>query len=168
MREYYSVREWQKKFKSGAFENKHYTTQMYAGWHDWFCGDGALAGRLKRIAKVVTGITEPFILDNYYVWFKNNCPVSGPLYDDVRFEPLSSERDGKYFIVTKDSPHEKAKWVLHTERHGFDSPEYECGNVRDMIKYINNLGRELSEQEQSTEAPAKAQKRTSKKKEAAR
>ena len=43
---------------------------------------------------------------------KNNCPMSGPLYDDVRFDPLSGERDGKYFVVTLDSPHERAKWVL--------------------------------------------------------
>ena len=167
MRDCYSVREWQEKYKAGAFKNKHYTTQIYAGWYDWFCGDDALAGRLERISPVVMGITEPFILDNYYVWFKNNCPVCGPLYDDVRFEPLSGERNGKYFIVTKDSPHETAKWALHTERHGFDSPEYQCGNVRDMIQYINNLGRELSGKDSPPAEPAK--KRVPKKeKEAAR
>ena len=151
----YSVREWQEKFKSGAFENKHYTTQIYAGWHDWFCSDDALAGRLKQIGKVVMGITEPFILDNYYVWFKNNCPINGPLYDDVRFEPLLGERDGKYFVVSKDSPHEKQKWSLYTERHGFQEAEYECGNVRGMAKYINQLGRELSQLEQSGAEPVK-------------
>ena len=167
MRDCCSVREWQEKFKTGAFENKHYTTQIYAGWYDWFCDNDKLAGRLKKIGKVVMGITEPFILDNYYVWFKNNCPVCGPLYDDVRFEPLSGERDGKYFIVTKDSPHETAKWALHTERHGFDSPEYQCGNVRDMIQYINNLGRELSGKDIPPAEPAKKQA-PKKKKEAAR
>ena len=150
MRDCYSVREWQEKFKSGAFENKHYTTQIYAGWHDWFCSDDALAGRLKDIGRVVMGVTEPFILDNYYVWFQNNCPMSGPLYDDVRFEPLSDERDGKYFVVSKDSPHEKAKWALYTERNGFDRPEFECGNIRDLAKYINRLGRELSQTEPLT------------------
>ena len=161
-----SVREWQKQFRDGEFESRDRDTQIIAGWYDWFCDDAALAGRLKKISPVVMGITEPFILDNYYVWFKNNCPLCGPLYDDVRFEPLSGERDGKYFVVTKDSPHEKAKWALHTERHGFDSPEYECGNVRDMVRYINNLGRELEQAEPSAEEPSK--KPASKKKEAAR
>ena len=58
------------------------------------------------------GITDPFILDNYYVWFKNNCPLDGPLYDDARFEPLTGERGGKYFVVSLDSPHERFKWAL--------------------------------------------------------
>lgn len=104
-----SVRQWQEQFRTGAFDAKDIHTQCTAGWCDWFCQDDALAGRLKKLAKVVMGITDPFILDNYYVWFKNNCPASGPLYDDVRFEPLVGERNGKYFLVILDSPHENEK-----------------------------------------------------------
>lgn len=140
-----SVRQWQEQFRAGAFESKDVRTQVRAGWYDWFCGDEALSGRLKKIARVVTGITDPFILDHYYVWFKNNCPMSGPLYDDVRFEPLSGERDGKYFVVSLDSPHEIQKWSLFTERYDFGAPEYACGNVRDMVKYINDMARELEQ-----------------------
>lgn len=165
--EVYTVREWQEKFRAGAFENKHYTTRIYAGWHDWFCSDSALAGRLKQIGKVVMGITESFFLDNYYVWFKNNCPVCGPLYDDVRFEPLVGERDGKYFVVSKDSPHEKQKWALYTERHGFNQPEYECDNLREMVKYINGLGRELAQAENPALPPV-AKPAHKKKREASR
>ena len=145
MKDHISVREWQEKFRAGEFESKELDVQVKAGWYDWSCRDGSLAGRLKQLGKVVTGVTEPFILDNYYVWFKNNCPLSGPLYDDVRFEPLSDERDGNYFIVCKDSPHEKAKWVLYAERSGFDQPEFACGNLRELTKYVNQLGKELSE-----------------------
>lgn len=140
-----SVRQWQEQFRAGAFDDKSFKTQCKAGWYDWFCNDDALAGRLKKIAKVVMGITDPAILDNYYVWFKNNCPMIGPLYDDVRFEPLVGERKGRYFLVALDSPHEKKKWALITERHGFDSPEFECGDVREMTKYINGAARELSQ-----------------------
>ena len=162
-----SVREWQKLFQAGEFSDKDSATQICAGWYDWFCSDSALAGRLKQIGKVVMGITDPFILDNYYVWFKNNCPVCGPLYDDVRFEPLVGERDGKYFVVSKDSPHEKQKWALYTERHGFNQPEYECGNLREMVKYINGLGRELAQAENPA-LPPKAKPAHKKKREASR
>lgn len=140
-----SVRQWQEQFRAGAFESKDFTTQCKAGWYDWFCDDTALSGRLKKIARVVMGITDPFILEHYYVWFKNNCPMSGPLYDDVRFEPLSGERNGKYFVVSLDSPHEAQKWSLFTERYDFSAPEYGCGNVRDMVKYINSMARELEQ-----------------------
>lgn len=145
MKENISVREWQERFRAGDFDSKDTAIQCEAGWYDWFCQDHALAGRLKKIAKVVMGITDPFILDNYYVWFKNNCPAVGPLYDDVRFEPLAGERDGKYFLVALDSPHLRVKWALITERFGFGTPEFECGNVREIIKYINELGPQLEQ-----------------------
>ena len=150
-----SVRQWQEKFRAGAFSSPDSYTQCEAGWYDWFCRDEALAGRLKKISRVVMGITDPFILDNYYIWFKNNCPVSGPLYDDVRFEPLVGERNGKYFLVTLDSPHERAKWALTTERFGYGVPEFECKDVREMIKYINQIGPEL---EQGFQPPFVAEK----------
>ena len=140
-----SVRQWQDLYRLGAFNGKDRAAQCEAGWYDWFCQDHALAGRLKKIGRVVMGITDPFILDNYYVWFKNNCPMSGPLYDDVCFEPLSGERDGKYFVVSLDSPHERTKWALVTERYGFDAPEFECRDIREMVKYINSIGPELQQ-----------------------
>ena len=142
-REEISVRQWQEQFKAGTFDSPDIHTQCGAGWYDWFCQDKALAGRLKKIAKVVMGITNPFILDHYYIWFKNNALVSVPLYDDVRFEPLSGKRDGKYFLVALDYPPVKEKWTLFTERYGFEAPEFVCGSVRNMIPYVNQLGAEL-------------------------
>ena len=138
-----SVRQWQERFRSGDFNSRDLSVQCEAGWYYWFCRDEALAGRLKKLSSVVLGIKAPFILDNYCVWFKNNCPMAGPLYDDARFEPLSGERDGKYFVVTLDCPHELAKWVLYTERYGYDAPEFCSGNVRDMVQYINGMAAEL-------------------------
>ena len=138
-----SVRQWQDRFRAGEFNSRDRTVQCEAGWYDWFCRDEALAGRLKKISKVVMSISDPFILDNYYIWFKNNCPMVGPLYDDVRFEPLAGERDGKYFVVALDSPHEEKKWTLFTERYGYDAPEFECDNVREMSKYINGIAHEM-------------------------
>ena len=128
-----SVRQWQERFRAGDFSSKDRAVQCEAGWYDWFCQDDALAGRLQKLSKVVMGITDPYILDHYYVWFKNNCPLSGPLYDDIRFEPLHGDRSGKYFVVIRDSPHEAHKWTLYTGRHGFEQPEFTCGNVRDTV-----------------------------------
>lgn len=163
-KERFSVREWQERFRAGEFNEKDVGAQMNAGWYDWFCRDSALAGRLQRIAPVVMGITEPAILDNYSVCFKNNCPLNGPLYDDVRFEPLEGERDGRYFLVALDSPHEKPghKWALTAERSGFDEAEFGCGNVREMCEYINDVAYELARvgEEFPKEEPPKQAART--------
>ena len=145
MSEMLSVRQWQDLFRSGAFQDRSRETQIRAGWYDWFCSDTALAGRLQRIGRVVMGITEPAILDNYYVWFKNNCPLDGPLYDDVRFEPLDGERRGRYFVVSLDCPYEKQKWTLYTERNGFEALEFSCDHVFEMAKYLNSQGKSLAE-----------------------
>ena len=103
MPEEISVRQWQEMFQAGAFRKGDLTTQELAGWSDF--GDPLNSKIVQNLAKVVIGMTDPFVLDNYYVWFKENCPAVGPLYGDVRFHPLSGESGGKYFLVTLDSPH---------------------------------------------------------------
>lgn len=55
-------------------------------FYDWFCSEKALNGRgTKLFAKLKSIIsTKKFNPDNTYVFFKNNCPLSGKLYDDFR------------------------------------------------------------------------------------
>ena len=113
-----SVRQWQERFRAGDFNSRDLSVQCEAGWFDWFCRNDALAGRLKKLSSAVLGIKAPFILDNYYVWFKNNCPMAGPLYDDVRFEPLSGEREGKYFVITHERHNLRSDFCLYDINFG--------------------------------------------------
>lgn len=61
-------------------------------WYDWFCQDKSLKrkalGLLPKVKKFcdLMGID----LDTHYVWFKNNCPVFGKLYDDFRIANIAS------------------------------------------------------------------------------
>ena len=57
-------------------------------WYDWFCKDSALVnkgkGLLARLAKLNKVNNNKFNPDRTYVFFKNNCPCRGRLYDDFR------------------------------------------------------------------------------------
>jgi len=65
-------------------------------FYDWFCNDKSLKNRaLAFLPKLKFLVKEEIIdPDKMYVWFKNNCPVNGTLYDDMRFSTL----EGKHFI----------------------------------------------------------------------
>ena len=139
------VREWQDAYRAGEFDSRDVYTQMAAGWGEWWCADSALAGRLKKIAPVVLGITDNAILDNYYVCFDNNSPLGGPMYDSVSFEPLSDERGDLSLHIHLDSPRETQKWVVYTNRNKeWKEPDFKCGNVREMCRYINKTAKELA------------------------
>lgn len=143
MRETVSVRQWQELYQAGAYDSKDADVQQAAGWWNWHCRDSAMAGRLKRLAPLVLGITAPFILDNYTVWFTNERGNRRLIYDSIRFELLDGPRGRKFFMVDFQNPRELIKWTLYTERFGLYTAEFGCSHVRDMIQYIDTMAQEL-------------------------
>ena len=139
-----TVREWIKKFNNGDFDKKDRTTQIEAGWFDWFCNKDSLSKRLKKMGNVIKEIKNDYILDNYYLWFKNNCPCEYPLYDDVRFEPIDEEkRDQMFFIIKFDHPFcSKYMYEIITARNNYNV-EFQCKNKSQVLKIVNQLGTDL-------------------------
>ena len=137
MDEHISVRQWQERFKAGTFDGDE-----QAGWEDF--SDPQNDRGLQTLARLVMGITDPFILDRYYLGFMKNFSADGRAYSDVCFTPLNEDIT-KRFLIILDSPHERAKWALITIRYDDGAPEFECGDIRSMIRYVNRLGPELEQ-----------------------
>ena len=55
-------------------------------WYDWFCRDIYLYQKGKNLFDKLIDIADSkkFNNDKCYIFFKNNCPCDGRLYDDFR------------------------------------------------------------------------------------
>lgn len=143
MPEEISVRQWQQMFQAGAFEQDDWTAQELAGWGDFY--DPLNNKGLQNLAKLVMSVTHPFILDNYHVYFLHHTPGVGPMFGCAYFDFLSAELDIRNFYVSLDCPSDRKKWTLRTRRYGDIGPEFECGDIRRMTRYINNMAHELEQ-----------------------
>jgi hypothetical protein len=71
-------------------------------WYDWFCRDSSLENKGKKLLSKLRMISssKKFDNDKCYVFFKNNCPCVGNLYDDFRICDIET-RDVLYCVIPK-------------------------------------------------------------------
>lgn len=62
-------------------------------FYDWFCTDSGLNSRSKNLIPKVNFVFKTLGLDEsqYKVFFKNNCPVYGELYDSFAIDSLDDK-----------------------------------------------------------------------------
>jgi hypothetical protein len=133
-----TLREWIKRFNNNEFESLDVKVQIEAGWYDWFCRDTSLKNKTKKMGQIIKQIKDggKVDLNNMYVWFKNNCPMSSPLYDDFRIANIS---DGAtQLIVQINSPWEDERYAVYSVDDFFDKPVLLTNSSRELVKWLNN------------------------------
>jgi hypothetical protein len=101
-------------------------------FYDWFCKDEALKGKAEKLMpKVIKFAKKMNIdLDKHYVFFKNNCPMSGSLYDDFRICDIQTSE--VVYNVTPQSGHSGLAEVYGRENN-FQSPLFEGQSWSEMF-----------------------------------
>lgn len=132
-----SLRQQLKEFEDGMYNNTDTIVQIDAGWYDWFCKDKQLARKTQTLYRKVKQIAESskINLDTMYVFFKNNCPLDGTLYDDFRI--CSLETGDVIFTVTPKSGFRKDKGrsEIYGRENNFNGPIV-VGSWEDIVQWF--------------------------------
>ena len=102
-------------------------------WYDWFCKDSFLERKGKDLLKKLKMIapSKKFDNDKCYVFFKNNCPLHGSLYDDFRI--CDKENGNVLYCVVPKSGYKRDNGLaqLYGVDNDFQKPLVE-GTWRDV------------------------------------
>ena len=131
------IQEWITKFNNGDFNEKDFKTQCSAGWYDWFCKTTSLRNKTYRMGSIVKQVRNGGKVDTekWYVWFKNNCPMVGPLYDDFRFADM--ENGEVQFTICIDDKRANSKYEVWGRRNDFNGPIIGFNSSRELVKWLN-------------------------------
>ena len=132
--------EFAERFNTGEFNSTSKLVQIQAGWYDWFCSDLALAGKTKKLAPKVLSImdSDKFDKTKSYVFFKNNCPCIGALYDQFSICDIAT-CDVLYccqHLEKGSHGYDKAHWEIYGRENDFKNPLIE-GTWNECKKWFN-------------------------------
>ena len=141
MRDRKNLIEWQEKFVNGDFNDDNCRVQISAGWYDWFCKDSSLRNKTYKMGNIIKQIKDGGKVNRQssYVFFKNNCPCVGPLYDDFRICSLETG-DVLLNITIGDKRNEYRYTVYGRDGNNnchWDEPLFATNSSRELVKWLN-------------------------------
>lgn len=129
-----SLRTWITLFDSDNFESDSVNTQIKAGWYDWFCQSSRLKAKTYKMAPMIIRVSKSRLIniDTMYVFFKNCCPLNGPLYDT--FVICDMVTGSVIYNISPKSGHTGLAEVWGRD-NAFDGPLV-SGTMKDIYKFF--------------------------------
>jgi len=112
-------------------------------FYDWFCNDSSLRNKASKLLIALSQIagSRRINVDSQYVFFKNNCPGTGCLYDDFRVCDRVTG-DVIYTIVPRDGHSNCSEFrraCVYGRENDFKEPLV-AGAWRDVVSYFCGIG----------------------------
>lgn len=122
-------------FNQGRIVDSNGSENGCFNFYDWFCSDKSLERKSKKLYRAAIKFCNKFNVDleKHYVFFKNNCPCSGPLYDDFRICDIESG-DVIYNVTPKSGHTGQAE--IYSAENDFKEAIYSAENLRTIFKNI--------------------------------
>ena len=130
-----TLREQFEAFEQGKYLESDGGESWCYNFYDWFCKDTSLKSKADKLFPMAIKFANKMgiDLDKHYVFFKNNCPVSHPLYDDFRI--CDKENGWVVFTVVPKEPR-SGKTEVWGRENDFDGPLFQGRNLDEIYKNL--------------------------------
>jgi len=141
MRERTTLRQQLRAFADGRIIDSDGGESECYNFYDWFCKGTSLKNKaealfkkLERILPLLPGVDQ----ENTYVFFKNNCPMCGSLYDDFRICDLES--GDVIYCITPSCGHDSSRGEasIWGRANKFDGPLVTATGWGELVKKLKD------------------------------
>ncbi len=119
----------------GICINKENNSEFY-NFFDWFCEDEELEDRAKTLFEFLIRYFIPYFkidTNNYYCFFKCNCPIYGDLYDSIS---ICDNSGSVVYWMTPLSGHSNLIEIY--EAPNFNTPIISATTLNELLKKLQN------------------------------
>ena len=117
-------------FSEGRYVDTDGNESHCYNFYDWFCKDTSLKNKANTLFRASRRFAKKMDidLDEHYVFFKNNCPMVGPLRDDFR---ICDKKTGRVlWTVTPKTDHVE----IWGSENDFRDPIFEGHSVNSFYR----------------------------------
>lgn len=133
------IKQFLEKYRNREFDDPDVDTQLESGWVDWHCDRTELRIRLRRMCRLLTEITDDFVLSNFYVRFANCQTEQVSTYDSILFIPCMNIRDtASPFALKIYDPKSRPRYRIRLDEH-----EIDFENMTDVVRWLDELEKRI-------------------------